>query len=101
MQPAIGVPQFIPVEALSTGAAEVIFISNLIQSRFWGKPAPENPWSGTSLEWSIPWPPPHDNFGGRHVVVYHDPYQYGVESSMGDYVMQDSPEQVKTESEEP
>jgi hypothetical protein len=33
-------------------------------------------------------------------VVYHDPYQYGVEGSTGDYVMQDSPEQVKTESEE-
>jgi hypothetical protein len=35
------------------------------------------------------------------VVVYHDPYQYDVESSLGDYVMQDSPEQVKTEGEEP
>ena len=27
-------------------------------------------------------------------MVYHDPYQYGVQSPTGDYVMQDSPEQV-------
>src|SRR5450631_1372673 len=101
MQPLLGVHQFITIAALFTGAAQLIFIYNLIHSRFWGKPAPDNPWQGTSLEWSIPSPPPHDNFGGRHVVVYHDPYQYGVESSVGDYVMQDSPEQVKTENEEP
>src|SRR5713101_3784939 len=100
MQPLVGVHQFITIAALFTGAVQLIFIYNLIHSRFWGEPAPENPWQGTSLEWSIPSPPPHDNFGGRHVVVYHDPYQYGVEGSTGDYVMQDSPEQVKTESEE-
>src|SRR5713226_4740887 len=101
MQPLVGVHQFITIAALFTGAAQFIFLYNFIHSRFWGEPAPDNPWQGTSLEWSIPSPPPHDNFGGRHVVVYHDPYQYGVESSLGDYVMQDSPEQVKTEGEEP
>jgi cytochrome c oxidase subunit 1 len=101
MQPLIGVHQFITIAALFTGAVQLIFLYNLFHSRFWGEPAPENPWQGTSLEWSIPSPPPHDNFGGRHVVVYHDPYQYDVESSLGDYVMQDSPEQVKTEGEEP
>ena len=101
MQPLVGVHQFITIAALFTGAVQFIFIYNLIHSRFWGEPAPDNPWQGTSLEWSIPSPPPHDNFGGRHVVVYHDPYQYGVQSSTGDYVMQDSPEQVKTVNEEP
>src|SRR5580704_5444838 len=101
MQPLVGVHQFITIAALFTGAVQLIFLYNLIHSRFWGEPAPDNPWQGTSLEWSIPSPPPHDNFGGRHVVVYHDPYQYGVQSSTGDYVMQDSPEQVKTENEEP
>ena len=101
MQPLVGVHQFITVAALFTGAVQLIFIYNFVHSRFWGEPAPDNPWQGTSLEWSIPSPPPHDNFGGRHVVVYHDPYQYGVKSSTGDYVMQDSPEQVKTVNEEP
>jgi hypothetical protein len=33
-------------------------------------------------------------------VVYHDPYQFGVEGSSGDYVMQDSPEQIESEGDE-
>jgi cytochrome c oxidase subunit 1 len=99
-QPLIPVHRFITVAALLTGAAQVIFLYNLIYSRFWGKPAPENPWEATSLEWSTASPPPFDNFGGKHPVVYHDPYQYGVESSTGDYVMQTSPEQVATPRDE-
>src|SRR5271167_3910970 len=101
MQPLVGVHKFITVAALFTGAVQLIFLFNFFYSRFWGEPAPANPWQATSLEWSIPSPPPFDNFAGRHVVVYHDPYQYGVESSTGDYVMQDSPEQVKTAHDEP
>ncbi len=100
MQPLIPVHRFITVAALITGAAQIIFVYNLIHSRFWGKPAPDNPWEGTSLEWSTTSPPPFDNFGGKHPVVYHDPYQYGVQSSTGDYVMQTSPEQVATTRDE-
>jgi cytochrome c oxidase subunit 1 len=100
LQPLIPVHQWITVAALVTGAAQLIFVYNLIHSRFWGKPAPDNPWEATSLEWSTATPPPWDNFGGKHPVVYHDPYQYGVQSSVGDYVMQTSPEQVKTEHDE-
>src|SRR5579864_6004023 len=102
MQPLIPVHQFITIAALFTGAVQLIFLYNLVYSRFRGEPAPDNPWQGTSLEWSTTSPPPFDNFGGRQVVVYHDPYQYGVQSSTGeDYVMQDSPEQVKTAFDEP
>src|ERR1700693_343785 len=101
MQNLVGVHQFITIAALFTGAAQLIFLYNFIHSRFWGEPAPVNPRQGTWLSWSTTSPPPWDNFGGRHMVVYHDPYQYGVQSSTGDYVMQDSPEQVKTENEEP
>jgi cytochrome c oxidase subunit 1 len=100
LQPLIPVHKWITIAALMTGAAQLIFVYNLIHSRFWGKPAPDNPWEATSLEWSTATPPPWDNFGGKHPVVYHDPYQYGVLSSVGDYVMQASPEQVKTEREE-
>jgi cytochrome c oxidase subunit 1 len=100
LQPLIPVHRFITVAALCTGAAQLIFLYNLIHSRFAGAPAPDNPWEATSLEWSTATPPPFDNFGGKHPVVYHDPYQYGVQSSAGDYVMQTSPEQVKTEREE-
>jgi cytochrome c oxidase subunit 1 len=100
LQPLIPVHRWITVAALITGVGQLIFLYNLIHSRFWGKPAPDNPWEGTSLEWSTATPPPFDNFGGKHPVVYHDPYQYGVQSSTGDYVMQTSPEQVKTEHDE-
>jgi cytochrome c oxidase subunit 1 len=94
MAPYIGWHKFMTIAALITGAAQFIFLFNLVYSRFKGKPAPENPWNATSLEWTIPSPPPWNNFGGKHPVVYHDPFQYGVKGSKGDFVMQDSPEQV-------
>jgi cytochrome c oxidase subunit 1 len=100
LQPLIPVHKWITVAALITGAAQIVFVINLIHSRFWGKPASDNPWEATSLEWSTATPPPFDNFGGKHPVVYHDPFQYGVTSSVGDYVMQASPEQVQTAHEE-
>src|ERR1700676_4985324 len=100
LQRLIPVHRLITIAALVTGAAQLIFVYNLIHSRFRGKPAPDNPWEATSLEWSTATPPPWDNFGGRLPVVYHDPYQYGVQSSVGDYVMQASPEQVVTQHDE-
>ncbi len=92
MVPYIPLHKFITICALITGAAQFIFLFNLIYSRFKGAPASDNPWKATSLEWSIPSPPPWNNFGGHHPVVYHDPYQYGVNGSKGDFIMQDSPE---------
>jgi cytochrome c oxidase subunit I len=101
MQPLIPLHRFITVAALITGAAQLVFLYNLIHSRFWGAPASDNPWQATSLEWSTPTtPPPHNNFGDKLPEVFHDPYQYGVESSVGDYVMQASPEKVKSEHDE-
>ena len=101
LQPLIPVHRFITIAALLTGAAQLIFLYNLFHSRFWGKPATDNPWEATSLEWSTPTtPPPHNNFGDKLPEVFHDPYQYGVESSTGDYVMQASPEKVKSAHDE-
>jgi cytochrome c oxidase subunit I len=100
LQPLIPVHRFITVAAIMTGIAQFIFLYNLVHSYFRGKVAPENPWEATSLEWSTPTPVPFDNFAGKHPVVYHDPYQYGVQSSTGDYVMQTSAEQVVTEHDE-
>ena len=101
MQHLIPLHKFITIAALFTGAAQLIFIYNLIYSRFKGERASDNPWQATSLEWSTPTtPPPHNNFGDKLPVVYHDPFQYGVESSTGDYVMQTSPEKVATAHDE-
>jgi cytochrome c oxidase subunit 1 len=93
--PLIPVHKFITYAAILTGLGQMIFLYNLISSRFKGAPAPENPWDCTSLEWSVPSPPPWDNFGGKHPVVYHDPYQYNVKGESGrDFVMQTSSERV-------
>ncbi len=96
MAPLMPVHKFITIAALLTGAAQLIFLYNLVHSRFWGPPAPVNPWNATSLEWTVPSPPPWNNFGGVHAVVYHDPYQYSVEGAKEDFIMQNSTEQVKT-----
>jgi len=95
LKPLIPLHQFISIAALFTGAVQLIFIYNFINSRFRGAPAPANPWEGTSLEWIMPSPPPWNNFGGKDPVVYHDAEQYGVKTASGvDYIMQNSPEQA-------
>jgi cytochrome c oxidase subunit 1 len=99
--PLIPVHKFITIAALVTGFAQLIFIYNLIYSRFKGDIAPnDNPWEGTSLEWSTATPPPHNNFGDHMPIVYHDPYQYSVEGAAADYIMQTSTEAVHSPDEE-
>ena len=67
LQPLIPVHGSSPLPLSSPALAQLIFVYNLIHSRFWGKPAPDNPWEATSLEWSTPTtPPPFNNFGGKH-----------------------------------
>ena len=45
-------------------AAFLVIAGYLLHSLFRGKKAPANPWGGTTLEWTCPSPPPHDNFPG-------------------------------------
>ncbi len=88
---------FITIAAFVTAAAQLVFLFNLFWSMFKGAKASENPWEATTLEWTVPSPPPHDNFAGREPVVNHGPYEYGVPGAPRDYIMQDAPpEAVKT-----
>ncbi|MBZ5646746.1 MAG: cbb3-type cytochrome c oxidase subunit I [Acidobacteriia bacterium] len=82
---------FISVVAFITIAAQFIFVINLFWSMFKGKKAEMNPWQATTLEWTVPSPPPHDNFGGMVPVVNHGPYEYSVPGADKDYVMQTDP----------
>jgi len=91
LKPLIPLHQFITIAALFTGAVQLIFLFNLIRSRFRGAPAPANPWQGTTLEWSTSSPPPHDNFGGPPPAVHRGPQEYGVPGAAADYTMQASP----------
>ena len=89
LAPLIPVHRFITIAALLTGAAQLIFLWNLIWSRFRGPVASENPWEATSLEWATTSPPPFDNFGGKHPVVNHGPNEFGVDGPNGtDFLMQ-------------
>ncbi len=80
--------RFITYAAIITIAAQFIFLFNLFWSMFKGKIASMNPWESTTLEWTIPSPPPHDNFAGVVPVVHHGPYEYSVPGAERDFIMQ-------------
>jgi cytochrome c oxidase subunit 1 len=91
MQPLHPVHVFITVAALVTAAAQVIFVLNFFWSLKMGERAPMNPWNATTLEWTIPSPPPHDNFGGHYPSVYRGPYEFSVPGAQSDFSPQDVP----------
>ena len=91
MQNLMPLHEFMTYAALATAAAQIIFVINLIWSMKSGAKASANPWESTTLEWSIPSPPPFDNFGGVHPIVSHGPYEYGVPGKAKDHIMQTDP----------
>jgi cytochrome c oxidase subunit 1 len=91
MQPLMPVHKFMTIAALITGVSQFFFFINLFWSMYKGPKAPDNPWESTTLEWTVPSPPPFDNFGGKHPVVYHDAYEYGDVQKGKDYLMQTDP----------
>jgi cytochrome c oxidase subunit I len=46
----------------------IIMFGNLIRSLFRGEKAPSDPWGGRTLEWTVPSPPPGENFGEIPVI---------------------------------
>ncbi|MCX6281937.1 MAG: cbb3-type cytochrome c oxidase subunit I [Bacteroidetes bacterium] len=51
----------------------ILMIANLASKR--GAKAPDNPWGGSTLEWTIPSPPPVENFHELPVIT-GEPYNY-------------------------
>jgi cytochrome c oxidase subunit 1 len=84
--------RFISWVAFVTIAGQLIFLVNLIWSWIKGPKAPANPWEATTLEWTIPSPPPHDNFAGILPEVHRGPYEFSVPGASTDYLMQTDPE---------
>jgi len=82
---------FMTWAAIITASAQLIFLFNLVWSLKKGAKAPINPWEATTLEWTVPSPPPFDNFGGKHPVVNHGPYEYSVPGAPKDFIMQSDP----------
>ena len=95
--PLMPIHNFMTYAAYITAAAQIIFLVNLIWSIKKGPKAAINPWNSTTLEWAIPSPPPHDNFGGVHPVIYRGPYEYSVPGADRDFIMQNDPAGVPSE----
>jgi cytochrome c oxidase subunit 1 len=94
LQGLLPLQKFITIAAFITMAGQFIFLANFVWSLLKGRKAEMNPWEATTLEWTVPSPPPHDNFGGVTPVVYHGPYEYSVPGAPKDYTMQNEPAPV-------
>ena len=79
----------ITIAALIVGAAQILFLYNLITSYFKGRPSGGNPWNATTLEWQTPETPPiHGNFGKELPAVYRWAYDYSVPGIKEDFIPQ-------------
>jgi len=87
---------FITVAILLTVFAQGLFLINFLWSIFHGEKVLDcNPWRATTLEWSVPSPPPAGDFGPADPVVYRGAYEFGVPDVAEDFVPQHiAPEQV-------
>jgi cytochrome c oxidase subunit 1 len=87
---------FVTIAALIVGAAQMLFLYNLISSIWRGKEAGGNPWRATTLEWQTPeTPPPHGNFGKELPVVYRWAYDYSVPGAKEDFIPQNQVPETK------
>ena len=92
MTSAVGMNQFISLAAFIVGAAQFIFLFNIIKSLKIGKLADKNPWKANSLEWYTPnVPPVHGNWGDKLPVVHRWPYDYNVPGAKEDFIPQTTP----------
>jgi cytochrome c oxidase subunit 1 len=57
----------------------LMFFASLLHAWFKGEPAEDNPWGGVTLEWSVPSPPPVENFEEIPVIT-QGPYVFGKEA---------------------
>jgi cytochrome c oxidase subunit 1 len=82
---------FISMAAFTLIAGQVVFMVNFFISLAKGKEAVANPWHATTLEWTLPSPPAHGNFGGAIPQVYRWPYEYSAEDTDDDFTPQTVP----------
>ena len=62
------------------GAAQLVFLYNMVVSWRFGPRAPANPWRAKTIEWQVSSPPPRFNFDQIPRVV-GTPYEFGVPSA--------------------
>jgi cytochrome c oxidase subunit 1 len=82
--------QFITISAFVMMASQIFFVINFLGSWIWGKPAGNNPWNATTLEWATTSPPPEENFLVLP-TVYRGAYEYSVPEAVVDWIPQWEP----------
>ena len=100
---ATGVTDFIPesaqvmnagisIAAIIVASTQLVFLYNLAVSTTRGKPAGDNPWGATTLEWqTATTPPSHGNFGKELPLVYRWAYDYSVPGAKEEFIPQNVP----------
>ncbi len=67
-------PRYFPLHLVSTvgswflAAGLALIGGNLLRALFKGPKAPSDPWGGRTLEWTVPSPPPAENFAETPVI---------------------------------
>lgn len=75
------------VFAIIAGLAQLIFVYNFINSIFYGKRGPLNPWSSNTLEWTAPQKHIHGNWPGKIPEVHRWAYDYSKTYENGEYII--------------
>ncbi len=83
----VGLNRMMSVAAFCLFASQLLFVYNFFSSLFRGKRVNENPWEATTLEWTVPSPPPHGNFATTP-TVHCGPYEYSVPGARRDWQLQ-------------
>ena len=82
----------ISITAFFVGAAQLLFVYNLVVSYWRGRESGDNPWEANSLEWRTPQTPPvHGNWGDSLPTVHRWAYDFSVPGEEKDFVPQDVP----------
>ena len=70
---------------------QIPFLINFFMSLRTGRKAENNPWEANTLEWTVPSPPPHGNFGDEFPEVHRGPYEYSHPDRESDFWPQNEP----------
>jgi len=74
-------PEFATLNLIATAGSWllavglIVMLVNLFRGLLQGEAVGSNPWGGATLEWSIPSPPPTENFAAEPTVT-HGPYDF-------------------------
>jgi cytochrome c oxidase subunit 1 len=80
---------FVTVATILTVAAQALFLFNFAWTLWRGEKIEDrNPWSATTLEWSVLSPVAIGNFGAAEPMVYRGAYEFGAQGAPEDFAAQ-------------